>query len=510
MSARKLPDNFTFVNRTRPHRYKETSPLLRLDRVGPLGLLGPAVLLVALLGLAGGPACAADPAEATATLEVRLARALAARGLRGAEVGVLVVDADSGATLFEREPDRGLIPASNQKILTALAVGAEFGPTHRFETELRVGAAPDAEGSVPWLEVRGSGDPTLTSEQWWRMAADLARLGVRRVGGVYLDASAFDAERWHPRWGKPTARAYFGPVAALSANYGAFAAVVEPGVAGEAARVRIDPPVGYLRVLNQARTGPRGGASTLSVHRRQGKGVERVIVTGSVPAGSEPETVWRSVLDPVAYAGAVFGWQLAANGIAVEGPITAAAAPSEGVPFHVFEGKDMGQVLRLLGKYSSNFIAEALVKAMAVRAFGGAGSWEAGTEAVRMRLQALGLDVEDARILDGSGLARGNRVSPRLLVAALSASRRSFQVGPELVASLPIAGGDGTLAKRAEGAAGAVRAKTGLLNGVASLSGFAERPGGQVVVFSILANDFEHGAVAARAALDGFVAALVE
>ncbi|NNL67892.1 MAG: D-alanyl-D-alanine carboxypeptidase/D-alanyl-D-alanine-endopeptidase, partial [Myxococcales bacterium] len=171
---------------------------------------------------------------------------------------------------------------------------------------------------------------------------------------------------------------------------------------------------------------------------------------------------------------------------------------------------DMGQVLRLLGKYSSNFIAEALVKAMAVRAFGVPGSWEAGTEALKLRLHALGLDLGDARILDGSGLSRDNRVSPRLLVAALSASRDSFQVGPELVASLPIAGGDGTLEKRAEGAAGAVRAKTGLLTGVASLSGFAERRGGQVVVFSILVNGFERGAPAARAAIDGFVAALVD
>jgi D-alanyl-D-alanine carboxypeptidase/D-alanyl-D-alanine-endopeptidase (penicillin-binding protein 4) len=472
--------------------------------------VGPWCASVLLL-LISAPA--APDARAAEGLPARLAAALEARGLRGAEVAALVVDAGSGALIFEREPDRALVPASNMKILTALAAAAEFGPTYRFATEVYAGAPPDAAGVVPWLAVRGEGDPTLTSEQWWRLAADLRRLGVRSVAGeVWLDGSAFDGETWHPAWGGRSARAYHAPVAALSANYGAYAVHVEPAAPGEPARVRVDPAVPYLRLLSQARTGAPGSASSLAVDRRAGEGLEpfeRVVVTGSLPAGAQPEIFWRSVLDPLAYAGSVLALQLAANEIAVAGPPRPGRVPEGAVLLHRFEGKDMGEVVRLLGKYSSNVIAESLVKAMGARASGGPGSWPSGTEALRQRLAGLGLALDGARIVDGSGLARGNRVSPRLLVQALLASHRSFQWGPELVAALPIAGGDGTLAKRAAGASGAVRAKTGLLDGVTSLSGLAELADGRLACFSILVNGFRQGAPAAQKAVDGFVEALV-
>jgi len=245
------------------------------------------------------------------------------------------------------------------------------------------------------------------------------------------------------------------------------------------------------------------------VHRREGEGVERVVVTGTVPAGRDAEVFYLSVLDPVAYAGAVLSLQLAALDITVDGAVAPGPVPANAVPVLAFEGKDMGDVVRLLGKYSSNFIAECLVKALAVRSFGAPGSWKAGTQAVRERLEGLGLPLEGAKLVDGSGLSRDDRVSARLLVAALLASQRSFRFGPELVAALPIAGGDGTLERRAAGAAGVVRAKTGLLDGVTSLSGLAELSDGRVAAFSVLVNGFENGADAARRAVDGFVEALV-
>ena len=129
--------------------------------------------------------------------------------------------------------------------------------------------------------------------------------------------------------------------------------------------------------------------------------------------------------------------------------------------------------------------------------------------AMRERLVGLGLDPTAFTLVDGSGLSRHNRVSPRVIVEALQLARSSFAVGPELVAALPIGARDGTLQKRADAAGERIRAKTGLLDSVTGLSGYAELSNGRDVIFSILVNGYRAGDEAAMGAVDGFVAALV-
>ena len=102
-----------------------------------------------------------------------------------------------------------------------------------------------------------------------------------------------------------------------------------------------------------------------------------------------------------------------------------------------------------------------------------------------------------------------NRVSPRTLVRALRFAGSSFEFGPELVSALPIAAADGTLEERAKAATGEVRAKTGLLNGVTSLSGFARLGNGERAVFSLLVNGYSVPDDVAMDAVDRFAAELV-
>lgn len=452
-----------------------------------------------------GPARAGAESE----LAARLDAALATRALRGARTAALVVAREDGGVLYARNPDRALVPASNLKILTAIAALAMFGPAHRFTTELLAEGPPDSEGAIGVLSVRG-GDPALTSEQVWRLAADLRRLGLRRVrGGLLLDDSAFDGEHWNPSWGKVSARAYHAPVGALTVNYGAFAVEVGAGTKpGDPVRVFVDPPLPLFRVSNRARTGPEGARNSLRVERGAADGFEHLVVSGVVPAGSPPETYHRSVRNPARYAGGVIRAQLEANGIAVEGEMRAGIAPDSAAPLLVFEGKPLGQVVRLLAKFSNNAIAESLLKAMGARATGGPGSWESGLVAMRDQLVAAGLDMRGVTLADGSGLSYENRVPPRALVEALRLADGSFRFGPELVAALPIAGADGTLEERAEGAAHAVRAKTGLLTRVTALSGFAQLGDGAQAVFSVIVNGYRGSDEAAMEALDRFVSEL--
>lgn len=361
------------------------------------------------------------------------------------------------------------------------------------------------------LTVRGGGDPVLTSERLWRLAADLRIAGLRRIRGeLRVDDTLFDDVRWHPSWGDTSARAYHAPVGALMANYGAFQVSVRPAVPGSPAAVSLDPPVPYLRLRGHVVT-RRGGRSDLQVRRLPADGGEDVRVGGAVAAGTDPEAVWRSVVDPGLYAGAVLRMQLEANGIRVDGPVRRAPLPAGSHLLHTHEGAALAEICRLFLKYSNNVIAESLVKSLAVRRSEAAtpGSWDAGVQAVREVLGGLGLDLRGFTAVDGSGLSREDRVPVRLLVDALRRADGAFGFGPEFEAALPVAASDGTLERRTAAAAGAVRAKTGLLSGVTGLSGFARDGAGRDLVFSVLVNGYAGSDGAAMDALDGFVAALV-
>jgi D-alanyl-D-alanine carboxypeptidase/D-alanyl-D-alanine-endopeptidase (penicillin-binding protein 4) len=486
----------------RPALRPANGPSIRL-----IGLSLAFLVVFAAVGLVAPAGAAEDD-----PLPRELSKALAARALRGARVGALVVDQRSGRVLFGREAERALVPASNLKVLTALAALHALGPTHRFVTSVHASGPPNANGSVGTLYLRGGGDPALTSEDFWRLAADLRKAGLREVTeGIVLDDSVFDRERWHPSWKGVGSRAYHAPVGALTVNYGAFAVVVAPSSkTGSPVATTIDPVIPFLQLTNRASTGPPRSRLSLKVDRKAMGESDRIVVSGHAPSSWKGKTYHRSVSDPARYAGNVFAMQLAAVGIEVKGPIQLGGVPAAAGVLLEFEGQPLAEVVRRFLKYSNNSIGEGLVKALGARSGEGPGSWPLGIEAVRAELVAAGVSTEGISMVDGSGLSYENRVSPRTLVDTVRVGAGSFQFGPEFLAGLPIAGRDGTLQERAEAATQRARAKTGLLNGVTGLSGLAERPDGSVVVFSVLVNGFKGSARSAMDALDGFVAVLVD
>ncbi|MEE8166635.1 MAG: D-alanyl-D-alanine carboxypeptidase, partial [Myxococcota bacterium] len=140
------------------------------------------------------------------------------------------------------------------------------------------------------------------------------------------------------------------------------------------------------------------------------------------------------------------------------------------------------------------------------------GNWLEGIRALRKELGKLGVDLGNATIVDGSGLSLLNRVTPRTFVGALRVGLDSFQLGPEFVASMPIAERDGTLEKRLQGGAGRIRAKTGLIGdaAVTSLSGYVERADGETLIFSILVNGYSGSSGVAIDAVDRLARTLLE
>ncbi len=470
--------------------------------------------MIALAGAVVGVSASAIAGEIPTPLEERLDRALKADSLGSARVAALVVGEGGEAVLYAREPDRLLLPASNMKLLTALAVLDTLGPSHRFETVVGADRAPGAPGVVGEISVRGGGDPALNSEDWWRLAADLRRDGLVRVeGDIVVTGAHFDSEYWHPAWGEVSSRAYHAPVAGLSANYGSFFVRVSPGAAaGDPLTVEIDPPLDYLVVENTGTTAGAKAKPGLRITRgKAGEASETVRVSGSLQVGDSPRSFARSVRDPVLYAGALFKLQLEALGIEVGGRVRRGEAEHP-VELLRHAGRPLSEIVRLFMKYSNNAMAESLVKAMGAAAGESQGSWSSGLAAMRSRLEDLEVLGSGGQIVDGSGLAAENRLSPRILVAVLTRAAQSFRYGPEFVAALPIGGRDGTLEERAGAARDRLRAKTGLLGAqrAVALSGFAQRADGETVIFSLLVNGYRGDVETAMSAVDDWVKALIQ
>jgi D-alanyl-D-alanine carboxypeptidase/D-alanyl-D-alanine-endopeptidase (penicillin-binding protein 4) len=503
---------------------------------GPLGSIRDAGRQVALtltlaLGLVLGLVCqppAFAAGKAPPDLASRIDRLLERAPLARASVGIYVERASDGQVVFARGADRLLIPASNQKILIALAALERFGPAHRFSTRIFAPEPIGPDGTVSELLVEGGGDPAMNSEDWWRLAADLRRAGLRGIrGDLRVDDRLFDGPGWHPSWGNVTARAYHAPIGALTANYGTFFVSIWPqATAGSSVLVDIDPPVHYLRLRNLAKTVPAKARPRLVVdrldgRRSEGKAEEVIRVSGVARRGDSVDRFPRSVLDPGLYAASVLAYQLDANGIELDGEVRRAPATDEEKLELILDrpGRALAEAVSLCLKYSNNSIAESLVKSLG--AWEGVsieegparqGNWVDGIRALRRALDRKGVELGKARLVDGSGLSIQNRLSPRTLVGALRIGRESFRVGPEFVAALPIANTDGTLEKRIHMGRGRIRAKTGLLSdaSVTALSGFAERADGEVLIFSILVNGHSGGSGEAMDAVDDVAQILLD
>jgi D-alanyl-D-alanine carboxypeptidase/D-alanyl-D-alanine-endopeptidase (penicillin-binding protein 4) len=434
---------------------------------------------------------------------------LAHPALRGARAAVLVADLWTGEVVAAHEAGRALVPASNQKLLIAVAVLDRWGPMHRFVTPVHVQRMADGIVEGP-LWVEGRGDPSLVSERLWSFAEELRLLGVRAIpDGIGVDATYFAGPAHHPDWHPLSQRAYEAPTAAFAANYSTFRIEVLPGLGpGALARLDLAPRTDYFRTRADALTVPGRGRLMLGIARLADASGERVSISGSVASDRGPETFWRSVSLPERYAASVLRLQLEAHGIRVGPGLVVGARPPETVELLQFPGAPLAELVASLNKFSNNFIAEQLAKCLGAEVYGAPGTWEKGARALETWLAERGMGDAQTVVADASGLSARNRVSPATLVALLRYAARDPDWGPELLASLSLGGRDGTLRERSLADRSGVRAKTGHLRAVTSLSGVLPGSDGRALVFSVIVNGARRGRTDVDAALDAFVSAL--
>jgi serine-type D-Ala-D-Ala carboxypeptidase/endopeptidase (penicillin-binding protein 4) len=372
-------------------------------------LVAPALLLALL---AAAPVAHAAGLKATQ-------RALA-RQMRhaGRFSGALVVDLNTGKTVYSLRAGYRRLPASVEKLYTSSTALLRLGPDATLTTSVLGDVGLDSRGTLAGnLYLRGGGDPTLSDASIAAIASALRAQGLRRItGGVIGDASIFDAFRGPPSTGLATS-IDVGPLAGLDIDHGF-----------DGRHFQTDPPGFAAHALGQALK-----------HR----GVRIGLRSG------------------------------------------AAVTPTDAVPLLDWASPSVADMIRLMNQPSDNYMAETLIKTLGAR-LGGVGSTAAGAAIVRATVGRLGVR---PTVVDGSGLSRLDRTSPRQVVTLLRkmAQLRSGQLFAE---SLAVAGESGTLELRMRrtAASGRCEGKTGTLHDVSNLAGYCTTTSGERLAFAFLMN----------------------
>ena len=440
---------------------------------------------------------------------------------------VLVVDLEAGTRIYGWNEGMNMIPASNMKLYTTASVLDRLGPDYTYTTRV-VTDGTVTDGTLSGnLYIVGSGDPVIggryndgnilkTFEDW---ADSLSAAGISRIqGNIVGDDRFFDDTRLGPGWmWDDESYWYSAEVSALSLNDNTIDLTAEGTRPGQPARLSWEPVnTPYVTVFNNSITVPADSSGENIYSRRRASNI--IDIDSEVPAGGSV-TRYISISDPTRYFVTVLSETLERNGIQVSGHSLdidqVESAPDYGSSsmrtIATHESVPMSEIAKAINKPSHNLYADIALKTLAAEHNRDAGidrpgNWADGIGQVMQTLNRAGADTLEVRLFDGSGLSRYNLVTAEVTMDLLMYmwNHEDRQVFSAFYESLPVGGIDGTLEGRYSSghARGNVRAKTGTVSYVSSLSGFVNSADGSPLAFSIMANHFSVPTSQVRATQD--------
>ncbi|MEO8433333.1 MAG: D-alanyl-D-alanine carboxypeptidase/D-alanyl-D-alanine-endopeptidase [Pyrinomonadaceae bacterium] len=480
-------------------------------------------------------------AELRARIEEVMRRPELAPGMFAVKVASL----DTGQILFSENADKLLRPASNMKIYTVAAALDRLTTDYRFVTSVYAGEKPDKSGTIKGnLIIYGRGDPSIAARfnngDYTKGINDLAdrivAAGVKRVKGDLVgDESYFNGPPLGGGWEWEDLQWWYGAeVSALTINDNALDLFVKPGSkVGAPCLITTGPPAPFVSISNRTRTSPAGGKSELTVYRALGSNV--LEIGGNLPLDNKGYAGFVAVPDPALVFASMLRASLAQRGVAFTGrtrtvngrstpslvqtqnnlaaqPADAKASSSQPLlEIASLQSPPLNIIAAQTLKPSQNLYTELILRTLGK----GPGanpkqtSEQAGLEVVKGFLQQAGVNSDELVLSDGSGLSRNDMItaSASLQLLTYMSRHRYADVFRE---ALPIAGVDGTLSNRMKNtpAMGNVRAKTGTLSSVASLSGYVTTAAGERLVFSMMLNNYADVSTVRKDSIDAIAVLL--
>lgn len=466
----------------------------------PLPFLISLTLLLLLALLPAAPA-----AHAQSTLPAPVSQALAAAKIPATNVAVVVQEVGVHHEILRANAVAPMNPASVMKLVTTYAALEQLGPAYRWRTEVYVAGALQDGVLDGDLVFKGSGDPKLDLEAFGRLVRALRGKGLREIRGSLVadrsqfalaggDAARFDGDPFRPYNVLPDA---------LLVNYKSLRFVFLPD--GGAVRIYAEPRPPALEIANGLKISdgacPEGSAFRELLRPTFEPARQRAAFSGQYPASCGEKDLNVALLEPNDQLAGVFRQFWSESGGAWQGSVREGAVPPGARLIHAHDSPALAEVVRDTNKFSNNIMARHLF--LALGAENGPASAARSVAAVRSWLAAKKIPAPELVMENGSGLSRLERISAGNLAALLQAAWRS-PVMPEFIASMPIAGLDGTMRRRLknDGVAGQAHIKTGLLSDVRSMAGYVlDRHGRRVIVVMLVNHPNAHQAQPALDAL---------
>jgi D-alanyl-D-alanine carboxypeptidase/D-alanyl-D-alanine-endopeptidase (penicillin-binding protein 4) len=417
--------------------------------------------------------------------------ALAEGGLPRDAVVVLVAPAEGGPARVAHRADVAVNPASVAKLATTYAALDLLGPTFAWTTPVYFDG-PVRQGVLQGnLVIKGQGDPKLVIERLWLLLSRVRAMGVRSIAGdIMLDRSAFALPPHDPAAfdGEPL-RPYNAGPDALLVNFKTV--TVTLSLEGGHARVRTEPALAGVSWPASVPLVSGECGDWITGLKADFSNPARVRFAGSFPAACG-ERVWQLAFpDAAGYAPRAVAamWQEVGGQLA--GTVRDGLAPAGARPAFEFPSPPLAEVVRDVNKFSNNVMAQQLFLTLGLQQRG-SGTFEASREVLRAWWRER-FGGEPPVTENGSGLSRIESMTARQLAQLLQAAWAS-PLMPDLVASLPALGLDGTLRRQRQNV-GLAHLKTGSLNEVSGVAGYVHGAQGRRYVLVVIANHRRASAV---------------
>jgi len=491
----------------------------RLERPLPRGFVRPnPKLLCWLVGNLVAFAALAQQTNPPATLvelRQRLADHIGQTKYASALWGAKIVSLDTGATVFEQNPQKLFSPASNSKLYTVALALDRLGADYRIKTSLYAKGRPNASGTLKGdLIIYGRGDPTINANlsggdiypALEPLVRALTNAGVKRItGDVVGDESYFRGPPFGSGWVWDDLEHYYGAeISALTINDNALEALVKPGPrVGAACGITLRPTTTWVTFNNRTDTVENGARRWIQFYHPLCQNV--IYVTGQMPVGDAGSTNEVTVHNPAGLFASFFKEALRRRGIKVGGKARSMSwLDRQGrsldcsglVELGSVESPPLGEIAREVLKPSQNLYTDLLLAHVGERIEGtdlrvNETSEDLGIRELNKFLAEAGIQRGETIFEEGSGLSRDNLTTPNATVTLLRFMSR-HKCAQVYLEALPIAGVDGTLKNRMKGtpAAGNVRAKTGTLRWANAISGYVTTAAGEHLVFSLVINRY--------------------